>query len=452
MSFSQRLNNSDLNYFLWLSLFSVLLVSSYVAVMAEDKSATAMLLIIITFVAAIKLVRLHYVSRLRLKSVLKALANDDSTLGLPSKDPLIDEFNRVRKRLNQSRFEIEAQHQFLQTMLSHIDSGILVLNGDEQILHKNPALERLLGVLPSDISNELWGALGDFITSSKQSARCVIPWQRGAHKDTLSIRLTCSSIQSQPVKIISIQSIYQALQAKEQQAYKNLTKVLTHEIANSIMPLASLAETCGDLLPESLQFDNDEDKQDLVQALKVIARRASHLDLFIKRFSESSRLPQPDLSRIDVKNQIEQVLSLFENSLAESGVEVVVNSSQEKYWLMGDSGQLEQVFVNLLKNAMDSLLVVNLRKVTISIAYNKLSQLVIDFQDTGLGIELAAQDKIFIPFFTTKKQGSGIGLSLSRQIMSNHGGDLLYIDNADSVNVSTKQNSQSGACFRLVFG
>ena len=212
------------------------------------------------------------------------------------------------------------------------------------------------------------------------------------------------------------------------------------------MPLASLADTCTVLLPKSMQFDSMEDRDDLAEALTTIAKRASHLDQFIRRFSETSRLPLPHLSRIDVKVQIEQVLSLFKNSLIEQGVKVKLTTSQDKYWLMADSGQLQQVLVNLIRNSLDSLAIASQKKIHVSIFYNELTQLIIDIQDSGLGVEHQAQEEIFIPFFTTKKQGSGIGLSLSRQIMVNHGGDLLYIDNANI------ENTLSVACFRIVFG
>ncbi len=446
MAFNQWSIKQDFIFFIWLGLFACLLLLTYSVVISEQKSATGLLLILVTCLVAFKLVRSHMSSKQRLKTVLKALANDDPTLGLSSQDPLIDEFNRVRKQLHRSRQEIQAQHQFLQTLLVQMDSGILVLDQSNHLLHKNPALERLLGILPGQIEHPDWGQLGEFILSSEDSSRCVLPWLQGAHKDILSIRISCFNIQSQPMRIISVQSIYQALQAKEQQAYKKLTKVLTHEIANSIMPLASLAETCNLLIPKSQTFDSMEDRDDLAQALSTINKRASYLDQFVRRFVETSRLPEPDLARIELKELVNRVLALLSNSLREQGVEVEFNPAQNEYWLMADAGLLEQVIVNLIKNAIESLHKSEIKQIKIDISFNQFSQLFVDIQDSGPGVELLAQEQIFVPFFTTKQQGSGIGLSLSRQIMVNHGGDLVYIDHPKSL------NALSGACFRLVFG
>ncbi|TQV89650.1 sensor histidine kinase [Aliikangiella coralliicola] len=436
----------NLNFISWLLAFSILLTITIIVVNAENLIAVTLSLVLITGLVAVRLTQVYVNSNKRLKRLLKALANDDPTLGFSKDDPLVKEFNLVRHRIHQSRTELEVQHQFLEMLLIHLDSGVLVLDENNHLLHKNPALDRLLGILPQDIKDVAWGQLGLFIQDSTQSSRNVLPWKSGEHNDTLSVRISCSNIQGKRVKIVNVQSIYQALQAKEQQAYKQLTRVLTHEIANSIMPLASLAQTCKALIPDDTQFDDRENKEDLDLALDTIANRASQLDKFIKQFSRATRLPLPTLQRVEIRKLVEQVLALHKQALSELSIKVDVDANLSEYWVMADKAQLEQLLVNLVKNSMEALKTVSLKQLKIFLYYNAQSQLIIEIQDSGIGIEPHVVEQIFIPFFTTKQEGSGIGLSLSKQIMVNHGGDLIYVDNLN------RDNRLNGACFRVVFG
>lgn len=438
----QSSSNDRWRFSLTLLLFALLLLASFWAIAEEGFMALSLMLLILTGFATATLVKLFNRQSQRLQPVLRALVNDDVTLGLSDDEPLLNEFNQVRAQINQSKREIQAQNQFLQTMLTHLDVGILVLSDDNKLLQKNPALLKLLGALPDDINHQQWGALGSFISDAKKRCGTIMSWHQGQQQDTLSVRISCSTIHQKSAKIVSIQSIYQALQAKEQQAYKRLTHVLTHEIANSIMPMMSLAQTSQALLPQTLSFDSDEDKQDLTQALAAIARRAEHLDDFVNRFAEVSRLPQPALQRIELNALLSQILALYQhNNEVEWGRE---NALQE-YWLMADAAQIEQVTVNLLKNALEALTDAAQKKIEVCVQYNELSQLMVDITDSGKGVEPHVQPEVFIPFFTTKNAGSGIGLSLSKQVMINHGGDLVYIDK------SAAKTGLTGACFRMIF-
>jgi len=424
--------------------FSLLLLLSYNVITKGDYIALPILLLLLTLVIAVRIIKLFIHEQQRLQPVLRALVNDDVTLGLAKDSPLEKEFNQVRDEINRSHREVQNQHQFLQAMLVHLDVGVLVLSNEGRILQKNPALLKLLGNLPDNISDKKWQQLGKLINATSGNCNRVLRWcnmDNSQQQDTLSVRISCSRINGEFVKIISIQSIYHALQTKEQQAYKQLTKVLTHEIANSIMPMVSLAQTGKTLIPNSLTFDQ-EDKEDLKQALTAIARRAEHLDQFINRFAEVSRLPLPELTRVEIIGLLEQILSLYKNS---SDIRFIKEHQKCEFWLMADAAQIEQVIVNLVKNAVEALANSAEKQIKLTLYYNNLSQLVLDIHDSGPGIEQHVQAQIFIPFFTTKQLGSGIGLSLSKQVMVNHGGDLLYIDG------ELQNGVLPGACFRMIF-
>lgn len=257
------------------------------------------------------------------------------------------------------------------------------------------------------------------------------------------MQISIAEIQGKVRKVISLQSIHDQLQLKEQQAYKRLTKVLTHEIANSITPLSSLAQTCTALLPTELSFDDQEDKQDLQLALSTLASRTEHLGEFIAQFKKVSSLPAPHLKPHVLADLAKQVVALHSQQAKQLNITLNL-SVQSQQLVMIDRGQVEQVIINLLTNAIDVLKQLNspepAKCIEVSIAQNANQQLYLEVSDNGTGISDHVIEMIFVPFFTTKQQGSGIGLSLSRQIMLNHGGDLVYI------------KRQQGACFRCVFG
>jgi len=426
----------------WLALFSmVLLISSYLY-QQQGKSAVVLILLLSLLLITVKLLSIHTRSKKQVEQVIKALANNDPMLGLPHSDPLADKITQVRDKIYKNRLEAEVQAQYFQTLLVHIDIAILVVNTDNIIVHKNPASEKLLGTLGEDINS--LGQLKDLITKTSSSIRATITWQKGEQLDTLSVHISNCKIQGKSLKLVSIQSIYQALLAKEQQAYKRLTKVLTHEVANSITPLASLAHTAIDLLPEQLTFDDAEDKIDLNEALVTLASRTSQLSTFIKSFHQITALPKPNLQALELPALIEGILTLFKEQTRKVNIKLSFNH-QSSCLVVADGAQLEQALINIVKNALEAVSQSEYKEITLTLfqRYNKNSaqQLLLDIEDTGSGIAPHVIEQIFVPFFTTKKQGSGIGLSLSRQIMIQHGGDLKYVDKPDC-----------GACFRLIFG
>lgn len=378
--------------------------------------------------------------------VIRALANGDSTLGLSHYHPMRKQFDQVKEQMQTARFNAEQQAQFLQALLIHVDLAVLVSDDSGQVIESNPALSKLLGKSFKHLT-EL-GAVGELLLQADQNVRSTLHWQTGEQHDTLSIQLSIAEIQGKVRRVVSIQSIHDQLQLKEQQAYKRLTKVLTHEIANSITPLSSLAHTCTTLLPQELCFDDIEDKQDLQLALSTLASRTGHLGDFIARFRQISSLPKPNLAPYNLADILEQIVALHQQQAFSQGTtfELAIRSQQ---LVMLDNSQIEQVLVNLVKNALEVLAMDQQQNaqhsnktpiIQLTLAQNSAQQLYIEISDNGPGIAEHVIDMIFVPFFTTKQQGSGIGLSLSRQIMLNHGGDLVYVQ------------KPTGACFRCVFG
>ena len=427
-----------------IALISASALLSY-ALQKHGFSATTLLIILVAVALIAHIFTLFKRQQKQAEMVIRALANGDSTLGLGQQHPMLKQFEQVKTQMQTARFNAEQQAQFLQALLIHVDLAVMVCDDNGKVIESNPAVSKLLGKNFQHV-HEL-GAVGELILNAKNNMRSTTYWQNGEQHDTLSIQLSIAEIQGKVRRVVSLQSIHDQLQLKEQQAYKRLTKVLTHEIANSITPLSSLADTCSNLLPQKLCFDELEDKQDLQLALNTLASRTAHLGDFIARFRQVSSLPKPNLAPENLADMLARIVALHQQQAREQqiGIELTIKSQQ---LVMLDSSQIEQVLVNLIKNALEVLKSsqkyshenATQARVEISLAQNTSQQLYIEISDNGPGISEHVVDMIFVPFFTTKQQGSGIGLSLSRQIMLNHGGDLIYIPKSQ------------GACFRCVFG
>lgn len=407
---------------------------------------TILLLCIIFVVTLMSIVSLQFKQLIQL---IRALANGDSSMGVSQNHPMYEYHDQVRQQMQQAKFDAEHKTEFLKTLLVHIDLALIVCDNQGKVIESNPGVARLIGKSIKQI-NEL-EHIGDLVLSTQQNLRSTVQWRHGEAIDTLTMQLSIAHIQGKEYKIITLQSIHGMLLSKEQQAYKRLTQVLTHEVANTITPLASIAQTCETLMPSELNFTNLEHKQDLTLALSTLASRTQYLGDFIASFREVSSLPSPQLASANLFDILKGVEALHHLQLKEQNIELIIQN-QSQQLVMLDKIQIEQVFINLLNNAIDAVTAYSNHanslgsqenrsaKIQLTIAKNQAKQLYVEFSDTGSGIPEHVIDMIFVPFFTTKQQGSGIGLSLSKQIMINHGGDLIYV------------SREHGACFRCIFG
>ncbi|WP_338591193.1 ATP-binding protein [Shewanella khirikhana] len=370
------------------------------------------------------------------EQLLRALANGDGTLGLNSEHALKRLFEEARQRMLDARIEAGEQAQFLRQVLLHTDLALLICDGDGQVLEQSPAATRLLGLKCQSLAD--LGALG---AQMSRVGRATLPWQGAGRQDTLSLQVSEVQISGRLIRLVTLQSIHDPLNQREQQAYSRLTRVLTHEVANSITPLASLADTCQGLMPTGLCFETDDDKDDLALALKTLASRTHHLGQFIQEFRKVAAIPRPVLAPISLPELLANVRPLLETQCREAGVTLVCDVSDGRI-LMLDASQIEQVLINLVKNAVEAIQLTapaNGGCIELCSHYQSDSNLQLDVIDNGPGITSEAAEMMFVPFFTTKRQGSGIGLALARQIMVNHGGDLGLVP------------TPSGACLRLRF-
>lgn len=348
--------------------------------------------------------------------------------------PLYELLNNVSQYARRVKAEYIQQSQYFQYVVENTQVGLIAYDSNREVILVN---KELLGITGrSTVKNlaELRSMGEDFydsLTSLPLNTPRLI--EVGGTPVRLSARLSKFVIDKKEVYLLSLLNINSELQENELRSWQDLISVLTHEIMNSISPIHSLNESMAKYL------DKIEGNADIVVKAKnnldVINRRSQSLMNFVTRYRSVSNVPLPQLSIIDVSRVVATVLSLLENELHGISIRVELGGSR----IYADLSQFEQILINLIRNARQSMQESSQKELSItSIEFESATQIAI--MDTGTGIAPEILDKIFIPFFTTRKEGSGIGLTLARQIMQKHGGTIDVVS-----------NSNKGTTFRLIF-
>lgn len=239
---------------------------------------------------------------------------------------------------------------------------------------------------------------------------------------TFLIQTSATKTFDQEYYIILLDSIQKVVEKKEKEAWINLMKVISHELLNSLTPIRSLSQNLNELVQqESLSA---EDLEDIKQSVATMHNRSNHLQEFVESYRKLAMLPSPKKEKTELSELVESCLQIMQPLFKKESI-AVVNQLNFKRWITVDRNQMEQVLINLLTNSMYALEGKDQREIRIS-AELKEKRLYLIITDTGAGIEPEIEDKIFLPFFTTRKDGAGIGLTLSKNIIEAHGGYLAF--------------------------
>lgn len=352
----------------------------------------------------------------------------DNKLG-KSFSELNHQFNEVLEAFRQTRAEREANLKYIDTIIQHISLGILSFDSEGKIELINPAAFRLMGIYRLRYLDELKTAhpmLAELLRDLPAGDKTLYATQNGQQ---LSIHAATVRLQGRFVKLISLQNIHAELQQKELEAWQNLTKILRHEIMNSVTPIVSLIGTMQDIVEYDIPKNTEQTEavEDLKEALDTIESRSKGIMNFVNAYRDYTTLPKPEFTDINLKQLIHTVGNLLLPALKARGITYRAHVSPDNIMVHADTEQLQMVLINLIKNAMDALDHTDQPVISVKGSIGNASQVIIEIVDNGPGIEPEAMEKIFIPFFTTKKTGSGIGLSLSQQIIQMHGGQLKVV-------------------------
>ncbi|MDR2956186.1 MAG: ATP-binding protein [Prevotella sp.] len=324
-----------------------------------------------------------------------------------------DAIGKFNKKIQQ----IEADQSFYDILLNRVDSGLLVLDANKDIRWINkPALEILGKPQPHTLYDLYMSSpqLPSILENLAPRETRTVKVHNGKKEYSILITAVLLNIKGQQQKLISLKNIQTALEENESEAWKKLIKVLTHEMMNSIAPIISLSDTFS---KENVKV---EDNRMIYSAMQTIHRRSKGLVEFVNNYKKITHLPAPVYSQFRAKELMEDI----KNLLTAEGIKFSTTIIPASIVLNADRNQLEQVMINLIKNAWQASSENENPKVQIEITLNEYQKPVITVSDNGYGIPEDLLDKIFIPFFTTKKDGSGIGLSICRQIINAHGGTI----------------------------
>lgn len=354
--------------------------------------------------------------------------NADNKLGKSFKDLNIA-FNEVLEAFRKARSEKEEHWQYLNSVVQQVRTGILSFDTEGNIQLMNANAKKFMGV------NSL-GNLQELIQVNPRLYHTLNSVRSGKselYKVNNELYLTIQStelrIRGIDVKLITLQNIQPELQKQELEAWQNLTRVLRHEIMNSITPISSLTSTLREILDHDMQRKNshyelkEEGAEDLREGLSTIENRSKGLIRFIDAYREYTSLPKPKISMVRLRDLIDKVAQLMKQELKKTDIRFHTRCDSEYLTIQVDVEMIEQVLINLLKNAIEALAETSEPELQLIGGYEE-SGVTIDVIDNGPGIIKEALEHIFVPFYTTKRTGSGIGLSLSRQIMQMHNGSL----------------------------
>lgn len=344
---------------------------------------------------------------------------------------LEQEFSKLLTSLKNHRSQGDHHQEILNLVLENVNIGLMLIDKDHQVILSNERCSEILGIpifkewqkiaekLPS-----LAEALGDFGFTGRKL--WTLPGS--VNNDEVYLDLRHIQVQGQSFHLLSIGTLRTVVEEKEIDAWYRLMRILAHEVMNSVTPVVSLSETLHQMVHhegavKKVSDLEDEDMHDISEGLQTIIRRSKGMLAFVEEYRKLSQIPAPEKKLVSVKALLNDTVALMQQSAQSSGVDLSIELEHDRLAIEADQKMIEQVIINLIKNALAAL--ENTESPKIKLRAKLAEQgVVIEVRDNGEGIDDELLPQIFIPFFTTRKNGSGIGLSLSKNIMKLHHGDL----------------------------
>jgi two-component system, NtrC family, nitrogen regulation sensor histidine kinase NtrY len=359
-----------------------------------------------------------------------------------------DTFTNILERFRQDRKQQESELRHLKALLEHVPVPLISLHSDNRITLWNNSARRLFGIAQVTRQSDLTQFGDEFyrqVRDIQPGEKLLVTFQADDLEQQLTLSASEITIASSTERLISLNNIQTELDGVQLNAWQDLVRVLTHEIMNSITPVSSLAKTAVDLVDDisSKLMDKTElleDLDDVKNAVNTVARRSDGLMNFVSSYRQLTRLPAPEKSRFQVSELFDDVTRMATLDWLNEELALITNVNPTGLDIFADRQMIEQVLINLLQNSEHALAEVDGGQVTLSARLNKRGHVAIEIADNGTGIAEEIISRVFVPFYTTRREGSGVGLALSRQVMLAHGGSITY-----------SANEPVGARFMLIF-
>ncbi len=336
-------------------------------------------------------------------------------------------FSEVMDEFRKARTEKEEHFRYLLTIVQHVGVGLMSFTPDGEIDLINTAAKRLLKINSAknitDLS-VLSKTLVESLLNIKAGDKILIKVAGENDLSQLSIYATEFKMREKHFTLVSISNIQSELEEKEMEAWQNLIRVLTHEIMNSVTPIVSLSSTVNDILGNSESGLNEDTVSDIKGAVSTIQRRSKGLIHFVDDYRNLTKIPVPNFQTVKISSFFDRMTKLLKQQLTSKNINFSSEIIPEDLEVTADPDLIDQVLINLIVNAISAVESSSEPVVKLSGKIDPKGSVIIQVSDNGKGIPEELYEKIFIPFFTTKKEGSGIGLSLSKQVMRVHKGSI----------------------------
>jgi nitrogen fixation/metabolism regulation signal transduction histidine kinase len=359
-----------------------------------------------------------------------------------------DVFTGIMNHIRDERADQAIELHRMSALIDHIPIPLLTLHGDDSVTLQNNAARRLFGVskvtLLSDLK-QFGNSFHDAVSEAVPGQRELVTFTVDGVEYQLTLAATENIVAGAKSRVISLQEIQSEINQTQTQAWHDLVTVLTHEIMNSITPVTSLASTAEEMVGDILKRTDDDapinpELRDLHDAVQTVARRSDSLVQFVHSYRQLTRLAPPEKRRLQISDLFESARRLIEAERAGCGEFIHSAVNPALLDIYADVDLLEPVMLNLLRNALQATCDIKQPKIELLGRLNNRGNVVIEVKDNGPGVPAELVNKIFVPYFTTKKNGSGVGLALARQVMTAHEGFIRVA-----------QNEAGGATFSMIF-
>jgi len=416
--------------------------------------ATPFACAVLMLLSVVELIR--YVERTtgELASFLNFVTHEDFSTPVtkPYKGKVFAELSRayavLAGTLRRLNLQKAANYQYLEAVIEHVGIALCCLNESGEVKMSNDSAHRLFGV-PYLHSNRSFGRidqrLPDLLMRLTNGERTLLDVRRGDDTLQLVLYATTFELLGQHYKLVSFHNIHDELDQQEIDSWRKLIRVLTHEIMNSVTPIISLSR----LLRETMIDESGtpefrtllpQEQADMLRSVTAIHARSSGLLDFVQAYRSFAKLPDPVFSQVDARALLERVRQLMSQEISAAQITVDLECSEAGLTIHADAAQAEQVLINLLRNAVEALAGRTQPRIELRAFSTDQTKVLLQVSDNGAGILSEHLDSIFVPFFTTKRNGTGVGLSISRQLMRvNRGG------------ISVRSTPGKGTVFTLRF-
>jgi len=441
-----RFNLSIILQVFLIGLNTTLLVWTY---SMEYMLITRYSLILLWFIQIILLIRYVQKTNRELSRFLQSIKYNDSTVKFNTEvrspfNELYQSFEEVIIAFGKIKAEKEGEYQFFQATIQHIGVGIIAFDETGHIHLCNKAANELLNIrvfINIEALNKIKLGFDETLKKLKPNVPELLKLKIGHEIKQLSFHATNFIIDKKAIKLVSFQDIRNEIEQGEMEAWQGLIRVMTHEILNSVSPITLLSSGLINNLEkhekEALETST-ENVKDLLQGLKVIQSRSKGLSAFVEDYRTSMQIPAPQFKEIKVDYLFSTMETLFAEEFNQKNIQFKA-IAEDDLKIIADQKLIEQVLINLINNAIYFTSKTKPAEIILSTRIEEQNTIII-VSDNGQGINDEIIDQIFIPFFSTKEKGSGIGLSLSRQIMRLHKGTI-----------SVESKKDIGSTFTLKF-